>query len=294
MNRQRKLSTWMGAILGTLCALLLTQARASEHPYERAGMLKEEFHQTYPLTAGGRVTLENINGAVHISAGDSNEVKVDAVKYARSQERLDEAKIRVDAGSNYVSIRTEYPDHDQTFNDDDRDNPAGVEYTLTVPRGANLDEIKLINGSLDVHGVSGEVRAECINGRLLAQGLSGRTRLATVNGRLDASLNQLGKSSVELSSVNGSVELTLPSDSKAEIEASTVHGGIENDFGLHVNNHRWVGHDLRGELGGGGTRVKLNNVNGGIEVRHANDGKAMSPAKDLNRERDNDDDDDAI
>ena len=81
--------------------------------------------------------------------------------------------------------------------------------------------------------------------------------------------------------MNGSVDLTIPSDSKAEIEASTVSGGINNDFGLHVNHHSFVGHDLRGELGNGGTHIKLENVNGRIEIRHAQDGRALSPVKDL-------------
>jgi DUF4097 and DUF4098 domain-containing protein YvlB len=96
-----------------------------------------------------------------------------------------------------------------------------------------------------------------------------------------------------LNSVNGSVELTIPSDSKAELEASTVSGGISNDFGLQVNNHQFIGHELRGELGTGGTRIKLNNVNGRIEIHHAHDGRALSPVKDLSH-RDKDDDDDSI
>jgi len=86
--------------------------------------------------------------------------------------------------------------------------------------------------------------------------------------------------------------VTIPSDSKAEIEASTVSGGIDNDFGLHVNHHSFVGHDLRGELGNGGPHIKLSNVNGRIEIRHASDGRALSPAKDLSH-RDKDDDDDS-
>ena len=93
--------------------------------------------------------------------------------------------------------------------------------------------------------------------------------------------------------MNGSVELTLPSDVKADLEASTVSGGIDNDFGLHVINHHWVGHELKAELGGGGTRIELSNVNGRIEIRHANDGRALSPAKDLSG-RDHDEDDDEI
>ena len=290
MNRQRRSATWVGAVLGSVCALfvLALTAHASDH----SGAVTEELHKTYALTADGRVELDNINGAVHISSWDRNEVKVDAVKYADTKERLDEARIEIDSSKDTLSIRTKYRDHEQTFNWGSHNNPAGVEYTLTVPRTAHLDEIKLINGSLDVTGVSGEVHASCINGRLEAHNLAGRAELSTINGRLDARFDQLAGSRVELNSVNGSVELTIPSDSKAEVEASTVSGGIDNDFGLKVNHHRFVGHDLRGELGSGGTHIKLENVNGRIEIHHAQDGRALSPVKDLGG-RDKDDDDDS-
>jgi len=290
MNHQRRLATWTGIILGTLCALLLgSQAQAKDWP----GKLTEEFHHTYPLSAGGRIELDNVNGAVHITAWDQEQVKVDAVKYANSKERLDEAQIEVEADSSSVSIRTKYRDRDHTWNSDGWNNPPTVEYTLTVPRNARLDEIQLVNGPLDIHGLTGEVRASCVNGTMTAQGLQGRVRLESVNGRMEAQFDRLGDS-VELSSVNGRLELTLPSDAKAEVEASTVSGGIDNDFGLHVNHHRWVGHDLRAELGGGGTRIKLENVNGHIEIRRANDGRSQSTVRDLSRHDRDDDDDDNI
>ncbi len=279
MNSYRQSATWFGAALGTICAMLVLALGA--HASDHRGALTEEFHQTYPMTADGRVELSNINGDVHISSWDQNQVKVDAVKYADSKERLDEARIEVDSKSNSLSIRTRYPEHDQSWNRGSHDNPASVEYSLTVPRGAKLDEIKLINGELDIAGVSGEVHASCINGRLEAQNLAGPARLGTINGRLEARFDQLAGPSVELSSVNGSVDLTIPSDSKAEIEASTVSGDINNDFGLHVDHHHFVGHELRGELGSGGTHIKLQNVNGRIEIRHAQDGRVLSPVKDL-------------
>ena len=277
-------------ILASLAAafILTLGAQASDH----RGALTEEFHQTYALTPDGRVELDNINGDVHISSWDRNEVKVDAVKYADTKERLDEAKIEVDSGKDYISIRTKYPDHNQTWNWGSHNNPASVEYTLTVPRTARLDEIKLINGALDITGVSGEVRASCINGRLEAHDLAGRAKLATINGHLDARFTRLASNSIELNSVNGSVDLTIPSDSNAEVEASTVSGSIDNDLGLHVNNHRFVGHDLRGELGNGGAHIRLENVNGRVDIHHAQDGRALSPVKDLSH-RDHDDDDDS-
>ena len=145
-----------------------------------------------------------------------------------------------------------------------------------------------MNSSLDITGVAGEVQASCVNGQLTAKGLQGRTELSTVNGRMQAEFDRLGNSPIELTSVNGTLELTLPSDANTELEASTVNGGIDNDIGVHVVHHRWVGHEMHAELGSGGPYIRLSNVNGRIEVRHANDGRPMSSVKDLSH-RDKDD-----
>jgi DUF4097 and DUF4098 domain-containing protein YvlB len=291
MNRYGKSATWMGATLGTVSALLVFALGA--HAADHRGAFTEEFHQTYAISADGRVELDNINGDVHISSWDRNEVKVDAVKYADSKERLEEAKIEIDSSKDSLSIRTKYPDHDNTWNWGSRNNPASVEYTLMVPRTVRLDEINLVNGEFDVTGVSGEVRASCVNGKVQAQDISGRAKISTVNGRLDATFSQLSRQSIELNSVNGSLSLTIPSDSNAEIEASTVSGGISNDFGLHAS-HQFVGHNLRGELGSGGAHIKLSDVNGRIDIHHAQDGRSLSPVKDRGKQDKDDDDDSEI
>ncbi len=290
MQQQSRTATRMTAVVSAIAALFFFTATGLAS--DRQGMLTEEFHQVYPLSAEGHIDLENINGPVHITSWDRNEVKLDAGKRAWSKERLDEAKIDISAHADSLSIHTEYPGHDHNFwNDDRHDNPASVEYTLVVPRRARLDEIKLINGALDIQDVAGEVRASCVNGRLQARNLEGPTDLDTVNGALEASLGQMPSSQVELKTVNGTLRLTLPSDARAEVEASTVSGRISNDFGLDVSHH-FVGHSLRGRLGGGGTRVKLSNVTGRIEILRANDNRPLSPAKNLERKHSRDDDDD--
>ena len=283
MTKFSRRATWTGAVLGALTAFLAFTLQARAFAWE--GTETEEFHQTYPLSANGRIELQNINGPVRISVWDRDEVKVDAIKRAGSKHDLDEVQIRIDAGKNSLSIRTEYARHDHTWT---RNDPGSVDYALTVPRNSRLDEISLVNGDLDIEGVSGEVRASCVNGRLQARSLGGRAELSTVNGKLEANFDRLS-SPVEVSSVNAKVLLTLPSDAKADIEATTVSGSISNDFGIRVANHKWVGHELNGELGGGGTRVQVNNVNGRIEIHHANDNKPLSPAKNLDRDRDDDD-----
>jgi hypothetical protein len=300
----------LSAMAMALTAILLISAAAQAS--DRKGSVTEEFHKVYPLSAQGRVEIENINGSVHITAWDRDEVKVDAVKSAWTKERLDEATIEISADQSSVSIRTQYPDHDHTFNfdrnlghnfgsDDEHNNPASVEYTITVPRQARLDEIKLINGRLDIQDVMGEVHASCVNGRIQISNLQGPLKLNTVNGELDATVNQLLSSEVKLSSVNGKLRVTLPSDAKAELKASTVSGNISDEFGLPVTRHQFIGRSLHGQLGGGGTLVKLSNVNGTIEIRHASDNRPLSPAQNLEYERSrngddprSDDDDDEI
>lgn len=274
MARQRRVATVVGAVLGTVLALLLTVA-------ESHAAVTEEFHQVYALNPGGRVELRNVNGNVQISAWDRNEVKVDAVKRAGNKQRLDEARIVVEANADRIAIHTEYPDNDLTFTSGDMNNPASVEYVLTVPRGARLDRIELVNGGLEISGVTGEVRASCVNGKLAARDLQGDSRLSTVNNRVEVSFSRMPSSRIALKSVNGAVELTIPSDANAEVTAKTVNGSIDNDFGLHVHHGRYIGHDMRGQIGSGGPRIELDNVNGRIEVRHASDGRPLSPVKSL-------------
>jgi DUF4097 and DUF4098 domain-containing protein YvlB len=160
-----------------------------------------------------------------------------------------------------------------------------------VPRSARLDKIDLTNGPLDITGTSGEVRAACVNGELKARELSGPAHLSTVNGRTHAEFVRVS-SPLHLSSVNGSVELSIPSNANAEIEASTVNGGIDDNFGLHVHRHRYVGKDVHAQLGTGGARIQLSDVNGRIEIRHPGDQNSVSPVKNLNQDRDSDEDDD--
>ena len=231
--------------------------------------LTEEFHQSYPLSATGRVSIANINGNVHISAWDRNEVKVDAVKRAYRAERLSEVTIDVTNSADSVSIKTKYPDRNQTFDSRTREsNPASIEYTLTVPRGARVDGVELVNGSLDIDGVQGEVRASLVNGRIKANDLSGEVNLSTVNGSIEASVAGLAESKgVSLNSVNGSIVLSVPSGANAQVRASTVHGQISNDFGLVVEEGQYVGRNLSGQIGSGGPRIRLNNVNGSITIK---------------------------
>ena len=95
-----------------------------------------------------------------IKVWDRAAVQVDAIKKAYRRERLEEAKIEVTATEENIRIKTDYPDQSMNFRSDERryENPATVEYSLTVPRKAILESIELINGPVDIEGVEGRPR----------------------------------------------------------------------------------------------------------------------------------------
>lgn len=268
-----------------LCALaaLLLAASSGDMIAQTQPEVTEEFQQTYPLAGEGRVSLSNINGDVRVNVWDRSEVKVDAVKRARKPERLREVEIKVETSGDHVRIVSEYDKEALRGRVYERgDNPASVEYTLTVPRNARIDEMSLINGSLVLSDLTGPVKASSINGRVTAKNLSGTANLSVINGQLDVTLDRLSDGgTVNLNSVNGGIVVTLPSDSSAHIRANTVHGAISNDFNLPVRKGEYVGRELEGRLGGGAARVRLNNVNGRIEIRRAADGRTPSDAVNL-------------
>src|ERR1700722_20813441 len=98
MNRNRQIGMWSQAVMFLTLLAVASAAVAADH----RGALTEEFHQTYALTAQGRVELDNINGPVHISTWDRDEVKVDAIKSAEVKKRREEAKMGVVWGKDSI------------------------------------------------------------------------------------------------------------------------------------------------------------------------------------------------
>ncbi len=250
MTHTRRDATWGGTLLGAMLLLAI-----SAH-----GQVSQAFHRTVSLSPNGRVSLDNVNGNVEITGWDRAEVEIDAVKQARDQQRLDEARIEVESSSDAVSIRTQYP-HDHTNN-----NPASVQYTLHVPQSARLDRINLVNGSLTVQKFVGEVTANLVNGTAHIGGPIGEANVSAVNGGIEANYTSLANvRQIKFKSVNGRVQLSLPESPNADVNASTVNGSIQCDFPLTVQGS-FIGHKLSGTLGSGGTHIELSNVNGSIHI----------------------------
>ena len=160
-----------------------------------------EFRQVYALGPNGHVLVQNLYGDVSITAWDRDEVLVEAVKRSSDPGRLGDARIVVEPTAGALSIRTQYTGADA-------EHPASVEYRITVPRNATLEQIKLVNGGLSISGVEGSIKASSINGSITAEKLAGEADLSTINGRLTAGFNRVSRAKpISLSSVNGPIQI---------------------------------------------------------------------------------------
>jgi DUF4097 and DUF4098 domain-containing protein YvlB len=222
------------------------------------GSPRAEFRARYSLASTGRVAIQNLYGDVQITAWDRDEVLIEATKHSTDVRHLDDARIVVDTSDGMVSIRTQYVGTDA-------DNPAAVEYRIKVPRKANLDNVKLVNGGLSISGVTGIVKASSVNGSIKVDKLEGEADLSTVNGHVEAEFQSVSRCHpITLSSVNGPIRLSLPAGASATVSADNRSGGIDSDFG-----RAWrasTGHRLDAALNGGGVVIRLHNVNGGISI----------------------------
>jgi hypothetical protein len=246
----------MSALRNGFCVSWVAVAAAAT-AMGSVGTPKTEFRQLYALAPNGRVLIQNLYGDVSITAWDRDEVLVEAIKHSTDPRQLDDARIIVEPSSGMLSIHTQYGGADA-------EHPASVEYRITVPRTANLENVRLVNGGLSLSGLSGPVKASSVNGSIKAEKLEGGADLSTVNGRLEANFDRIARTQpITLSSVNGPIKLSIPATAGVSLNARNISGGIASDVG-HVS--RSDGAYRLHTINRNGPQIHLDNVNGGISI----------------------------
>ena len=241
-----------------LTAIALLLAGCDPRDFESFGdshAYEKDFHYSYPLKPGGRLSVENFNGSVEITGWDKDTVEIDGRQYASTLELRDAIKIDVAASDGLVQIRTIRPG--------DRYGNMGARYTIRAPRKVNLDRIVTSNGGLKVDEIEGIIRlrtsngsirtarirgdldattsnggididdldgpanVRTSNGRVTAEGVRGSLQIATSNGSIHASVvKPEPHRPIKLQTSNGGIDLSMDSLADNEIRASTSNSGI--------------------------------------------------------------------
>jgi len=247
-----------------------------------AGKAQDTWTRSYPLGKDGRLEIINVNGRITAEATDGTSVEVVAERTAKSstddsaKELLKQIEMREEVGEARVRVEVRAPRMRGGSGHE-------IKWTLKVPRGVAVD-LRTINGGVKMNALEGEVRARTTNGGITGNALTATSLDAsTTNGGVEIELTRaVSTGAFELQAVNGGVSLTMPGESKADVTAKCVNGGITldgldlkvsgestsnpNEFEQHVEGAKKFRRRLEGQLNGGGARVSLDTVNGGVKI----------------------------
>jgi hypothetical protein len=230
------------------------------------------------MQPGSRLTVENMNGSIQISAWDQSMIDISATKHAETDQMLAQVKVDVAVAADGVHIRTLAPPEAHN---------VGVKYVLKVPRRTELAEIRSSNGSIHVTETEGAANLRTSNGAVHASGIRGPLTATTSNGGMHVDLDESRGGPVTLTTSNGAVDLRLGSATQSAVKAETSNGGITlrmpASAGAHVraitSSHNRVSSDfdirkeganseshLEGVVGAGGPTVELTTSQGSIRL----------------------------
>ena len=217
----------------------------------------ERFSRKVKVGRDGRVSLANIAGDIVITGGSGDDVSIEAVKRTRGdRSELADVQIVVDERSGRVDVRTEGEQNRSDRNR--RSNHVSVDYTLTVPASASVD-VHSVSGSIKATGVHGALRAETVSGNVTTNDTPKLENAKTVSGDVAltgaASDGDLSASSVsgkvtarglkarglDLSSVSGDILVTDVTCDRLGIKSVSgsveYAGGIARTGRYEINSH---------------------------------------------------------
>jgi hypothetical protein len=231
-----------------------------------SGRAQDQWTRSYKMASGGRLEIINVNGRITADAADGNTIEilaertVKAMSDDRAREMLGQIEMREEVGDERVRVEVRAPRFRGGSNQE-------IKWTIKVPKGVSVD-LRTVNGGVRLNGIDGQVRARSTNGGIVGAGLIASTVDAAVtNGGVEIELAKaVSEGAIDLESVNGGVSLSLPSDSKADVNARCVNGGISiSDLALEATGEQ-TRRRFSGKLNGGGVRVSMETVNGGVKI----------------------------
>ena len=282
------------AALGLL--LLASAAAAQETPV---------FSGQVP--SGAFLRIRNYKGDIRVTETTGSTVTVIARRrFDRREEGETRFEVKRD-GQNVticsITERTRRCDEDgyDSRGGDDR-NVGRADFTVSLPRGVKL-VASTGNGEVDVRNAGADVRATSGNGEVNVSGVRGRVSASsgngdvsvdraegevevssgngdirvttargpvsahTGNGGIDVSMSTLsGDGDMDFNTGNGSITVAFPSNLSATIEANGSFRDFETDFPINMGRG-WTGNHVRGTIGSGARRIRLNTGNGRIALK---------------------------
>lgn len=246
---------------GSVLAILTTAITVVASAAAPTASVSHRDARTLALGHDRGIALTITVGTVLIVGEARSDVALEVVRHAPDAGSLARVPLTVEEQPTRIDIRAI-----QTERGSDPDLRSDV--TLRVPAQTSIGPIRILEGRLDVRGLTGGITAEVQRGPIEAQAVSGAVRLETTIGSVivhDARLVAGGV--LRLRTFNGDVRLRLaerPTD--ARILALALNGTITSEIPLTMKN-TWGPRWGEATLGRGEPVISIDVVTGKVEIK---------------------------
>ena len=226
---------------------------------------RDEFHQSYPLSAGARVEVRGINGSVDIETSAGQTAEVNIVRSARNRDDLEYRKIIVEQTPTSLVVRG---DNDRERSSFGRNRDVRQRVLLKLPRAVDLG-VSGVNGRVGVGEIDGPIRLSGINGKVDVAQAMGYSDISGINGRVKVTISQLGERGIHVSGVNGGVELFFAEDLNADLDVTGINGSVNTDVANVTVFGKLDRQNFHAKIGSGGSPIKVTGINGHVKLARA-------------------------
>jgi hypothetical protein len=224
----------------------------------------ERISRTLKMQPGGTLRLKNFSGRVTITASDSPEIVIDAVRRA-SPERL--ARIKLDVrsdGPNVVSVDANRREG-SWYEFMGGKNVVETDFDIKVPRRTNLD-VSVFSSPVTVEGIEGSHQVHSFSARLSLNDVAGPIKAHTFSGTVAIRARSWEPDQrIDVDTFSGNVELHVPDSARGSISFNSFSGRLNSEMPLtlHSTSRRAV----KADLGGGGDgRLRFKTFSGSVRI----------------------------
>ena len=181
-----------------------------------------------PIDRDGLVVIDNTIGAIEVAGGNEAKVVVTADRVVRavSDTAVAEARLHVNrtlAGDQKTRIIRTIHASSAQWN-------VQVNYTLIIPRTANLKILSRASNRIRVSDVTGQVSVNNVHGPVLIDNVRGPVSVQSINGDVTFISQTAPRANARLSSVNGSIVVRAPASASFVWEVETVAGQARTGY----------------------------------------------------------------
>jgi len=257
---------------------------------QAATSVEEEstWKDTYTVeTAAPHLLISNIWGGVTVRTGKSGQISVSAVELrsAPDQERFDRSfesiQLDIKADANGVSLLVGNPNERWHGMNECKGCRLDIQFEVLVPPGALVDVGTVMDGRIDIEGVTGSVAASNVNGPVKVDDIRECTSIESVNGKVDVGFAKSPVSDCNIETINGDITLDVPEGTGMDIELDLFNGDVSSqlmagplEVPATIEHTLENGHDqyriqkLSGlRIGAGGPTYSISSMNGDVRIQ---------------------------